>query len=60
MYDHANPRNAVMLDSLPGLPRIDDRGHIQTGSHLTALLVLILPALTIIGHGTYVYIHFFG
>ena len=59
LYDPSDPRNAVMLDSLPGLPRIDERGQIQTRSHLKALLVLILPALTIIGHGTYLYIHFF-
>ena len=60
LYDPAEPRNAVMLDSLPGLPRVDERGHIQTASHGKALLVMILPALTIIGHGTYAYIHFFG
>jgi hypothetical protein len=51
LYDPDDPSRAVMLDGLPGRPRIDELGLIRVDSTATALRVLILPALTIFGHG---------
>ncbi|MGD8453005.1 MAG: DUF3592 domain-containing protein [Phycisphaerae bacterium] len=53
LYDPLRPEKAVLLDNLPGQPRFDEFGQIRTGSVRAALRVLILPAVTIIGHGLY-------
>jgi hypothetical protein len=42
-----------MLDHLPGAPRVDDMGQIQTQSSVISVLVIIVPALSIVGHGLY-------
>jgi hypothetical protein len=47
LYDPANPAYAVMLDNLPGSPRLDDMGRIQAATMLGGLGVLILPALAL-------------
>jgi hypothetical protein len=52
LYDPHNPAYAVMLDSLPGGPDIDEMGNIQPASLTRGLLVLILPVLTLVGHST--------
>jgi hypothetical protein len=59
LYDADDPNYAVMLDSLPGSPRVDERGNIRTASPVQALLSLVLPLVTIIGHGTYACMRFF-
>jgi hypothetical protein len=53
LYDPLRPSCATMLDHLPGAPRVDEMGQIQTQSPLKSLLVTIVPALSIIGHGLY-------
>jgi hypothetical protein len=53
LYDPAEPEYAVMLDSLPGTPGFDSAGQIQPTSWWRALQALILPALTVLGHGGY-------
>jgi hypothetical protein len=64
LYDPMRPSNAAMLDELPGNPRIDEAGNIQTGSALETAVGLALNSLpfaaTIIGHGIYVYLRFFA
>jgi len=51
LYDPIRPSRATLLDHLPGAPRIDDMGQIQTQSPIRSLLVLIVPTLSIVGHG---------
>jgi len=58
LYEPMCPKNAVMLDNLPGAPRIDENGNIRAGSPLVALLNLIIPLVSVIGHGVYIYIRF--
>ncbi len=58
LYEPMNPKNAVMLDDLPGSPRIDENGNIRAGSPSAALLSFVIPFIVIIGHGTYIYIRF--
>jgi hypothetical protein len=53
LYDPIRPTYATMLDHLPGAPRVDDMGQIQTQSPVKSVLVIIVPALSIIGHGLY-------
>ncbi len=60
LYDQYNPSYAIMLDSLPGSPGIDDMGNFQTKNYITAILSLIIPALTIFGHGTFIFLIFFA
>lgn len=59
LYDPQNPSYAVMLDSLPGGPEIDEMGNIRSGSLFRGLLLLAAPAATITGHGTYIYFAYF-
>lgn len=59
LYDPANPDKAVLLDDLPGEPRIDDNGHFFSAHPKSALLSLIAPTVSIIVHGCYSLIYFF-
>jgi hypothetical protein len=56
--DPSRPSNAVMLDALPGSPRIDESGNIKAGSTAAALLCLALPTVTVLGHSGYIYVKF--
>ncbi len=58
LYDPLRPSYAVMLDALPGSPRIDEYGNIRAGSAIASLLYLVVPAATVVGHGGYVYVKF--
>jgi hypothetical protein len=49
LYNPLNPTDAVLLDDLPGGPRIDERGEIQ-GNALSLIPILIIPGVSIIGH----------
>ena len=55
VYDPLRPAYATMLDHLPGAPRVDEMGQIQTQSPTTSFLVLVVPLLSIIGHGVYLW-----
>lgn len=60
LYDPRNPSYAAMFDSLPGETKIDELGHIQVpqGAWLGLAFLLVVPVLSIIGHGLYVYHRF--
>lgn len=60
LYDFLNPSYAVLLDSLPGLPKIDSTGNLAGPGAVSAIRSLILPALAIFGHGIYIYFRFFS
>ena len=50
VYDPLTPSYATLVDSLPGSPRIDERGVIQPARFGSALRVTILPAFVIIAN----------
>ncbi len=53
LYDPARPSFATTLDHLPGAPRILDDGTVTASNTRFAYLWLIIPAASLIGHGTY-------
>jgi hypothetical protein len=53
LYDPFDPSYAVMLDSLPGAPEIDQTGRFRARRPAAALRALLLPMVTIVGHGVY-------
>ena len=54
LYDPTDPTVGTTLDHLPGSPRIGEDGSVSVRSTLAAYLAIILPILTLVGHGTYV------
>lgn len=62
VYNPNKPEEAFLMDSLPGKIRFDDLGRIvfRDGSPYSALFLLILPVITIAGHGWYIYGRFFS
>jgi hypothetical protein len=48
LYDPDNIHAAVVLDELPGNPRISDDGAMRTSSIRAALLVLVLPVMSVV------------
>ncbi len=48
IYDPAKPSSALLLDDLPGRPRIDADGRISCGNPLFSLLSLIIPLTAVI------------
>jgi hypothetical protein len=55
VYDPENPARAVMLDNLPGTPHIGEDGHVLCRQPTRALLSLVFPLATILGHGAHVW-----
>jgi len=55
LYDPRRPSYAVMLDGLPASAAIGPDGHLQAPGIVRGALVLAIPVLVILGHGTYVY-----
>jgi hypothetical protein len=55
LYDPMRPEYAVLLDNLPGRPRIDSMGQISATTG-TAVASLLLPMIVIAGHSIYWYI----
>lgn len=53
LYDPLNADHAVLLDALPGSFIVDEQGMIQTANPVRALLVLLIPFATVVGHGAY-------
>lgn len=51
LYDPLAPTYAVMLDSLPGSPSLTPEGGFRPAAAFLGLLVLIVPAATVLGHG---------
>jgi len=59
VYDPVDPKRAAVLDALPGRPRIDANGNIRVGGLAATLLRLVVPGLTLVGHGWYIVHRFF-
>jgi hypothetical protein len=58
VYDPRHPSDAVLIDDLPGSPEIDARGEFVSGGVGglgRALLYLVVPTATIVGHGLFLY-----
>jgi len=53
MYMEENPKKAILTDSLPGSLKIDESGIITSASSGKAIAALFLPAISILGHGSY-------
>jgi len=61
LYDPHDPtRPAVLMDMLPGRPRVAPDGTLQSTSPQWDLLVLLLPAAVILGHGWFFVTHVLG
>ncbi len=60
LYDPADPSCAVMLDDLPGSPRIDEHGQIRCAAAPLAFASVLIPAVSILGHVTYAVMRFGG
>lgn len=50
LYAPTRPSQAVLLDALPGSPRIDKTGNIQAKNPLASIGALILPVVVIVGN----------
>jgi hypothetical protein len=60
LYDPRRPEDAVMLDALPGSPRLNSDGSLEIEAPQLAYALVIIPALTVIGHGAYLLLRFLG
>ena len=60
LYLPSDPSFAVLLDALPGSPRIDEDGQMRVGSLLSTLRVTLVPGAAILGHGIYAVCRFAG
>lgn len=49
VYSPEDPLDAMVLDDLPGGPRIDEQGEIRTTGP-SRIPILIIPLLTVVGH----------
>ena len=57
LYDPHNENRVVLLDAIPGRPRIAEDGTLHSTSPQFDLLMLLLPAAAILGHGWYLVRH---
>jgi hypothetical protein len=53
LYDPNDPSTAVLLDDLPGSAEFDANGKLVPASVLGTVRILIIPVLTVVGHGIY-------
>jgi len=60
LYDPMNPEHAILIDHLPGAPRIDEMGQIRNSGLFATLRSMFLPMVAILGHGTYAIMRFLG
>ncbi len=58
LYDPTKPSRGTTLDHLPGQPQINEDGTIGVQNARAAYLALIVPAVSIIGHGTYLLLRY--
>jgi hypothetical protein len=58
LYAPLKPTYAVMIDTLPGSPRIDNQGSFLPGNIFQAGLYIALPLLTIVIHAVIAYYKF--
>ena len=60
LYDPDDPSIAVLLDNLPGPIEFDVNGNLLSSSSLDTVKTLILPGLSLVGHGIYLVLAIFG
>ncbi|PCJ18620.1 MAG: hypothetical protein COB02_10810 [Candidatus Cloacimonadota bacterium] len=53
LYLEDNPNQAIMIDTLPSSPIIDEQGNIGPVSTFYCISLLFIPTLSIIGHSGY-------
>jgi len=58
LYDPSDADFAILLDGLPGPPRMTSAGELEGVPFLRVAWVSLLPFLTIVGHGLYVFTRF--
>ena len=58
LYDPDDPTRGAALDALPGSLQIDQSGTIRLGRPVACLTTLIVPGVTILGHGLYLFFRF--
>jgi hypothetical protein len=58
LYRADRPQSAVLLDSLPGEPTLDEHGTIDSPKRARSWLYLVAPTLSILGHGCYFLIRY--
>jgi hypothetical protein len=58
IYDPERPGDAILLDALPGSFRVGELGKLEADKPVQALLVTIVPAVSILGHGAYAILRF--
>jgi hypothetical protein len=58
LYDPDDPTRGAAVDALPGSLQVDQSGVIRPGRPLACLTTLIIPGLTIVGHGLYLFFRF--
>jgi Protein of unknown function (DUF3592) len=59
LYDRLSPACAVMRDGLPAEVRVGPSGQLESPPLRRVLAALAIPAITLIGHGTYIALRFF-
>lgn len=58
LYNPLKPSYAVILDDLPASPRIDESGNIKLEYTRKRYLYLLIPVVTVVGHGLYGILYF--
>jgi hypothetical protein len=53
LYDEADPSYALLLDDLPGSTSFDSSGNLLPAGTVETAMTLILPSVTVVGHGIY-------
>lgn len=56
LYDPHNPDRALLLDQLPGHPRVDEMGEIRLTQPIRTYLCLFFPLVALIGNSIYAYL----
>ncbi len=59
LYDPNDPSTAVLLDDLPGSAEFDASGQLVPASVLEIIKILLIPGLTVVGHGMYILLAIF-
>ena len=60
LYDPNDPSTAVLLDNLPGSTEFDASGRLLPASVLETVKTLLIPTLSVVGHGIYLLLTFLG
>jgi hypothetical protein len=59
LYDPDDPEKAVLLDNLPGKTEFDDHGHLIPAGAIETGKLLLIPGLSIVGHGMFLLVSVF-